>query len=334
MDTRALGERFGHLVPLGLALVLGLLAFAPVVRASPLRIVLALPLVLFAPGYAVVTALAPTARAHSSDPHVRTGGRSEDRLGTTERVVVSVLTTLVLVTLVGVGLNALGLGLSLASMLAVLGTVTLVAGAVAVVRSAPSQPGTGSARRDDWLAAERPRLGGSTDAEDGPGLVVVALVVVALAFALASVGVAATADGEAPATGFFVATESANGSAVLADYPGTLERGDTESLVVGINNHGESSADYTVVVALQRVEFLEDAPVVVAERELARYTPRVAGGETWRRSHTVTPELTGERLRLTYLLYRGEAPNDPSAASAYRKAYLWVDATEGDEASG
>jgi uncharacterized membrane protein len=35
----------------------------------------------------------------------------------------------------------------------------------------------------------------------------------------------------------------------------------------------------------------------------------------------------GERLRLIYLLYRGDAPAAPSTATAYREVHLWVNVT-------
>jgi uncharacterized membrane protein len=66
----------------------------------------------------------------------------------------------------------------------------------------------------------------------------------------------------------------------------------------------------------------------VLERErLRQFRPRVTHNGTWHRPHTVTPTLTGERLRLTYLLYRGESPATPTVGNAYREVHLWVNVT-------
>jgi hypothetical protein len=38
--------------------------------------------------------------------------------------------------------------------------------------------------------------------------------------------------------------------------------------------------------------------------------------------------MTGERLRLTYLLYRGAPPQTPTTDNAYRELHLWVNVTQ------
>lgn len=50
----------------------------------------------------------------------------------------------------------------------------------------------------------------------------------------------------------------------------------------------------------------------------------LADNETWTQQHSVAPTMTGERLRLTYLLYKGEAPPEPTVGGAYREVHLWV----------
>ena len=47
----------------------------------------------------------------------------------------------------------------------------------------------------------------------------------------------------------------------------------------------------------------------------------------------VAPTATGEDLRLTYYLYRGDAPSDPSEGSAYRTLSLWVDVSGDGQAA-
>ncbi|RDZ95950.1 hypothetical protein DEQ92_21610, partial [Haloferax sp. Atlit-6N] len=67
---------------------------------------------------------------------------------------------------------------------------------------------------------------------------------------------------------------------------------------------------------------------VLQREQLTRFDPTLDANETWHQPHTVRPTLTGERLRLTYLLYRGSPPQQPSVDSAYRETHLWLNVTE------
>jgi len=42
--------------------------------------------------------------------------------------------------------------------------------------------------------------------------------------------------------------------------------------------------------------------------------------------------MTGENLRVQYLLYRGDPPAEPTQENAYRSLHLWVDVFEDDAA--
>jgi hypothetical protein len=56
-------------------------------------------------------------------------------------------------------------------------------------------------------------------------------------------------------------------------------------------------------------------------------TPAVEDGETWEQSHTTRPAMTGDNIRLTYLLYVGNPPAEttPQADSAYRSVHIWLE---------
>jgi uncharacterized membrane protein len=99
--------------------------------------------------------------------------------------------------------------------------------------------------------------------------------------------------------------------------------------VVGIENHEYESVEYTVVVQLQDVAVGDESIRVLEREELRRFETTLAHNETWRQRHGIAPTLTGERLRLTYLLYRGAAPGTPTAANAYQQLHLWVNVTRG-----
>jgi uncharacterized membrane protein len=99
-------------------------------------------------------------------------------------------------------------------------------------------------------------------------------------------------------------------------------------LTLGVGNHEHESVSYTVIVLAQDVAVENNSTTVLAEQQLRRFQPTVADNETWQRQHTVAPTLTGDTVRLTYLLYRGPPPADPTIDNAYREVHLWVTVTQ------
>jgi len=91
--------------------------------------------------------------------------------------------------------------------------------------------------------------------------------------------------------------------------------------------------NYTVVVALQAVRFRNNSSGVMRQERLGRFQTRLSHNETWQRNHTIEPTMTGERLRLVYLLYEGAAPSQPTVENAYREVHLWVNVSEGSAES-
>lgn len=64
---------------------------------------------------------------------------------------------------------------------------------------------------------------------------------------------------------------------------------------------------------------------VTEREELDRVSTTPEHGETWQEEYPVTPTMTGEGLRLTFLLYDGEVPVEPTRENAYRELHLWID---------
>jgi len=129
-------------------------------------------------------------------------------------------------------------------------------------------------------------------------------------------------------TEFYLLNESEDGELVAANYPTEFVVGESQPVVVGIGNHEGESVEYTVVVQLQEVETQGNETVVLEREELDRFSsPAIGDNETWQRTHNILPTTTGEQLRLQYLLYRGDAPDSPTAETAYRDLHLWVNVT-------
>ena len=333
MDARLLLPRPVRRLPADLAAALLLtlatdvVALAPVISETPVRAALSLPFVLFVPGYVFIAALFPEegeGPAVDADPDVEREG-----IDGIERVALSFGTSIALVPLIGLGLNFTPWGIRLVPILVSLTAFTLVATAVAAQRRWRLPPDERFAvPYREWIASARTELFEPETRTDAALNVVLALSVV---LAVSSVGYAIFVPKQGEQfSELFLLTEGEDGELVADDYPTEYQVGESRPLVVGIGNKEGREVSYTLVVELQRVEFTaNNSTRVLEERELQRFSPTVGANETWMQPHEVQPTLTGERLRLAYLLYVDEAPAEPSVANAYREVHLWVNVTSG-----
>jgi uncharacterized membrane protein len=287
------------------AVDLGLLWLAP----GPLRFLLALPLLFVLPGYALVCGLFPA----------RASVRGVDLDGL-ERAALSVPASLAVLAAVGLAMTGAGAVIVAENVLAALSLVVLWGAFVAVLRRRRVSE---DQRYDPTLAgavagvrAAVARLDGG--AETGATLALAGAMVVAAA----SLGVGFAVPPESPGhDSLHLLTEGAEGGLVAGGNPDTMERGEPATFVVGVDNEFGESRSYTVVVQLERV----GADGAVVDRiELDRLSATVAPGERWTRQHEVTPTTTGEDLRLSYLLFVGDAPADPTREDARHATHVWV----------
>ena len=309
------------------------------VQSSLVRTVLLAPVILFGPGYALVSTLYPERRApgptdlSAGTPDAVTKPSPRSLPPTVAgRVALSVAASLAIVasyallaahtvgvasTLVFSATAATTAGLSL---LALARRANLEEGARFTVSE--FDPGVPFGAKPDSLGR-----GGS-----GNGRVAnVALVVGVLALLGTTAATAAFATTAAPGsaadddvTEFYLTTPDGNGSFTAGDYPREFPADDGEPVVARIDNHGERATTYTVVASVQRVEPGDGDVEVLEQRELARAEVTVAAGETASVEHEPAPSLTGDDLRLVYFLYEGDAPATPSTESAYRVVHYGI----------
>ncbi|NHN59133.1 MULTISPECIES: DUF1616 domain-containing protein [Halorussus] len=314
------------LAVVGYAVVSVLLLSRPGVYGTPLGAALGLPLVLFAPGYALVSLLFPGATPDDAAtgrtlPAVRQHG-----LVGTERAALGFGISVAVIPILGIALAASPWSLTP-------GTVLLSVAGLSVVLS--TLAGVRRLRRPadrrfvlpvrSWL--DRARGAFSTGPTLDRALNVGLAVAVVAAVATVGYAVAAPGDGQ-EFTDVSLLSRDDTGELVAEDYPRNFTRGESRPLVVQLDNHEGQPTDYSVVVELQRVRQAADGgPKVVEDRKLATFTPTVGAGERWRTTHEVTPTMTGENLRLEYLVYKGDPPANPSADSAYRHVHVWVNVT-------
>ena len=299
-------------------------ALLPVVRDTPLRVALGLPFVLFVPGYAFIAALFPERGSPPSKD--ADGDTTAEGIDGIERVALSFGTSIAIAPLIGLALNFTPWGIRLVPILVALGGFTVAAALVAARRrqALPAEERF-SVPYDRWLGSARAELF-HPDSRVDLALNVVLVLSVLLAFSSVAYAVAVPKAGES-FTEFYLLTENETGRLVADGYPTEFTAGEGQPLVVGIGNQEHEPVDYTVVTSIQRVQTENNSTRVLESNELRRFEASLEHNETWREPHVVAPEMTGERLRLTYLLYRGQPPGNPTTENAYRELHLWVNVT-------
>lgn len=316
-------------VVIGLTVAAGLAASLPGVRGSVLRVLFGLPFALFLPGYAITAALFP-AVASEETGEVRVGQnllpQPQEGITILERGVFSVGLSITVVPLVGLVLNFSPWPIGFGTLLLSVGGLTIGTALVGAVRRWQAPPDERfRVPYDEWYDTARAELLESSSTVEAAlnAVIVLSMLVAVGSGTYAMIGPQA----EQTYTEFAVLGENEDGELVAGGYPTTLEPGENGTLVVGIGNHERETVEYSVVARLQRMAVDNGTRHVVESQRLDRFRVEVPANETVRRRHTVSPRLTGERLRLQYLLYRGALPENPTAESAYRSVHVWVNVT-------
>lgn len=288
---------------------------------SVVRVVLGVCFVFFVPGYAIQALLFPMAR---SDGNTWAADPSGGSVGRIEAVVLSVGLSIAVVPLVALVLSFSPWGATRMNVVFALtvGVAIVAAGAAARRTRAPSDERFSI----DYVAAlARVRSLSPFGAAPNGALNLLVAVSIVLSAGLAGATLTGGADGETY-TEFALLTESDTGELVADDYPSALSVDRPTTFHVGISNYEGAPRTYTVVVLLQR---LDGGGVVTEQVVVDRYTTSVDAGASDVRARSLRADgsVTGSELRLTFLLYAGSPPEDPSRATAYRATHVWVEVT-------
>lgn len=293
------------------------------VAMPPVRAVVVTPLLLFVPGYVFVAAIYPDRHQGARRFGLRSGQRRDHLSGIhpIERAGLSFGISVALLPLIGGTLWALFSRLSLEIVLFGLVTFSL---AMAIVASARRSkvPADKRFRVRFWSQLRRfwAWLTGQSNGQTAVNLFLVASVAVAAAVFVYAFAVPIS--GESYTTAMLVTEQ--DGEYVTSGYPTTFTAGESETLTLQLSNHEGSETRYTVVAAVEAVEDEGNSPSIVLRSELDRLEMTLRPGETVRREHAVTPETVGEDLRLSYYVYKGDAPDTLDAESAYRDLHVWI----------
>lgn len=311
------------------------------IDGSPLRTAAVAPILLLLPGYALVAAIYPERSKRSDEwsPDKRSiapPGVVDEGLSPSARLGLSVAASIAIVPGIVFALNfAIGSIEALPTLL-VLAPLTVVLTLLALIRRArlPDEDRMGVPPLTHLLgAAVRPFRKHDRSLSQSPtfeattwrGLLMNVVLVVSVLALVSSIGVAYVYPTENQQfTELYLVTQSDDGEFVADNYPRQFSSGESKPLFVTVTNHEGEEQSYTVVAELQRVDQTPNGTTVTEETELTRFTPTVGSGETARIQHDLQPTLSGGRLRVQYLLYKGNPPQDPTQENAYRDVQLWI----------
>ncbi|MCL9818310.1 DUF1616 domain-containing protein [Natronocalculus amylovorans] len=320
--------------------------FLPVINLTPIRIFLGVPFVLFLPGYALIAALFPEAGTSiDEEGDGSNGSNGKDKNGSNilpgafrlrtgidgiERAALSFGTSIAVIFLIGLLLSFTPWGIRLVAVVLTVAGFTILTAAIASFRrwSLPEEERFVVPYRE-WISRGRASIFDTDSRFDGALNAILAISVL-LAVGSVAYAVAVPPDGE-QFSEIYLLTEDSEGELVADGYPQELVAGESESIVVGIENQEHETTEYTVIVEVHQVEFLEDNEVRVTEQErVTTLETTLEDGETWQAEHEVASTLVGEDLRVTYLLYTDDPPDDPTRENAYRSLHFWIDVTDDD----
>jgi len=286
--------------------VFGAVAIVLLPPGSELRFLVAVPLLFFLPGYAVIALLYPAADSLPVGDMDQTLSRGALSFGLSLAVVP------ILVLIIGAVAPP-----GLTEVLGGIGAGTLLIAQLAAVRRARIP---GQRRYQPNITAAFQRGQDTLTGRSRAATFAVVLLVTGVILTPGAIVLAMSSPPDAQEfSQFYVGTEDQNGNLTTVEYPDELTA--ETSLTFVVENHEQTTEEYVVVVQLQEVN---DTGAVRLNEELGRYEKTVEHGETWRQLHEHAPELTGECLRLQYLLYRDEPPATPTGDNAYRSLHIWV----------
>jgi uncharacterized membrane protein len=285
--------------------------YVPFLNETPVRIVIALPVVLFIPGYCLIAGLFP--------------GRSDIDL--IERIALSFGLSIAVVPLIGLGLNYTPWGIRLDPIVVSLVIFSAAMLFVAQYRRAilpkeeqfrVSFSELSAAAKDEFF----PKAG-SSRLDRALSIV---LVIAILAAVVTTIYVIAVPKEGEKFTEFYILGEKK----MAADYPSTVITGSSYPMYIGIGNHEYRNVTYTVEVWDTRMVFdpATNTSHIEAMDPVGRFSRIVADNLTSLEPYSLSVSGTGYN-RVDFLLFNETMPSDEVTGmdrinQSYRDLHLWV----------
>lgn len=289
--------------------------YVPVINQTPLRVVFALPVVLFIPGYALIAALFP----------------DKSDIDLLERVALSFGLSIAVVPLIGLGLNYTPWGIRLDPIVTSLVIFTAVMLVIAQYRRALIAPENRfyfpyhemvAGARDELFPKETSRLDRALS---------IILVIAILAAVITTIYVIAVPKEGEKFTEFFILGENK----MAADYPSKVMTGTEYPMYIGVGNHEYRNISYTVEIWNEQMDFNETTNTSSLEKmDLAgSFMLDVGNNATMIVPYNLSIGQTGYN-RVEFLLFNETVPNGTvkdleRVNQSYRDLHLWVTAYRG-----
>lgn len=285
-------------------------------EGSLLRILVAFPLLLFLPGYALVSVLFPAAERSARETTATTVETYPRGIDGIERAGLSFALSLAVVVIVGLALPFTWWGLTAASITAALGAITVVFAQVGVVRRLRIP------KSERLTVSPIAAVAGLEREESAVASLSSIVLVLAIGMAVGALllgFIAPASTGGFTELGLY--TETDEGDLVAGDIDGEISPGESVPVTVSIDNQEGEEMEYTVVVQQQSIE-----DGAVDERtELETLRTSLPDGTTGTGELSVTPAADGsDNVRISVLLYEGDPPSEPTNDNALEDTHFWV----------
>lgn len=281
-------------------------------HGSSVALVVGIPFLLVLPGYAIVAAVFPQQPVDQSPDSTVRRDDSPDWL---VRIALSLLGSALVVGLVGLLLDWL-LTISLVPFVLSITVVTFCGIGIAAERRDRQPP---AHRADPFVGRTFHFLSAGTTLQS----LALGIAIVALVAATVFVGVAPT-QGEQYSEAYLL-TENDGGELTAESYPSTFVAGEGHELSLALSNQENEPVAYEVVVVAQEVG---PDGAVTAEEQVDRFGTTIDDGETTVLERQIAPTMTGDGIRLRFLVYEGSEPGND--AEADHVLQLWIDVEGGE----
>ena len=284
--------------------------YLPLLNATPLRIILALPLVLFIPGYCIVAALYP----------------KDHDIELIERIALSFGLSIVVVPLIGYGLNFTPWGIRLDPLVIALCLFTLVMiGSAQYRRSQIPLTERFSTPFSEIAGAMKKELFPATTSRFDRLLGVILLAGI-VAAALTTIFVFSIPKGGEQYSEFYLLDENRT----TAQYPNLTIVGQEYPMYVGVGNYESRNITYTIETWKMRTEFnnVTNTTSIIAMDPKDRLTITLADNEKKIIPYNLSVDKN-DYTRVDFLLFNESVPGFEVTGSdrinaSYRNLHLWV----------
>ncbi len=298
----------GILLWLGIAV---LTIYVPYLNESPLRIVFALPVVLFIPGYALIAALFP----------------GKEEIDTLERTALSFGLSIAVVPLIGLALNYTPWGIRLDPIVLSLVLFTVIMVLVAHYRRAmllPEERFTLPVR--DWYDETKTELFSDDQSSLDRALSYILIIAIFAAVITTVYVIVVPKEGE-HFTEFYILGDGG----MAADYPDRFTVGTPQPVIIGVGNHEYAPVDYIIETwEMNQTWDAEENRSYIYSMELMNRIPvEVLHNETVEIPYNFTV-TDGGTNRIQFLLFMDTVPDESVSGAervnaSYRDLHLWVD---------